>query len=118
MKLSDFNKVFRYHADTVDSWRNLTKTKEPFGDCDDYAWTVACITEPNFFKRWVKIFIGDIRFIRVYTSWGEKHLVLYVEKKGYIDNINKYWMEGQPYERRGAASFLRIVLKTTIGLFK
>lgn len=118
MDLKEFNKKFRYKSDRVDSWRNLTKTSDVEGDCDDYAWTVACLTEPNFFKRWGKIIIGDISFLRVFTSWGEPHLILHIDGKGYIDNIEKYWMGGQPYRFRERASILRIIVKTTIGLFK
>lgn len=118
MNLSDFNRNFVYKSDSIDSWRNLTKTKDCAGDCDDYAWTVACIMEPNFFKRWLKILKGDFRFIRVYTDWGEPHLVFFSHRNGYIDNIEKHWMGGNPYTRREEASLTRILVKTVIGLFK
>lgn len=113
--VTDFNKVFKYKSDSVDSWRNLAKAKEPKGDCDDYAWTVACIMERNPVIRFIKLLKGEIKFIHCYTRWGEPHMIFWHEDHGYIDNIYQRWLKNKPHERHSKVPLVRVAFKVLLG---
>lgn len=101
MKLADLNARFKWIADgRLDSWRILkTPTGALRGDCDDYAVTALYCVAGSMWKFWWLVISCQAIFWLTRAENGEKHVVLWVRKHGYIDNICPAFQPETPHSK-------------------
>jgi hypothetical protein len=114
MNLSDFNKAFIHKYDKIDSWRALS-LRDPSGDCDDYATTVAYILVGSTLKIWFAVLTRRVQFWYCRDPNGESHMQLYVRGKGWIENWYKEWGDKPHHVNRFRAPLPLVIFKMAFG---
>jgi hypothetical protein len=116
-----FLENYQYKADgKIDSYRILPMG-DLNGDCDDFVTTALYLTcNKSLWLFWFKLITFQAQMWRVYTSDGGRHLILYVNGLGYIDNGSIKWVTRQFFEDWGYVfrypnPFPIVALKMLIG---
>lgn len=98
--LADFVKRFRYRADVKDRWTLLDEPGLVYGDCEDFALTVAWLECGESWPRfWWAVATLRVVFWQASLN-GVSHMMLWVRGKGWIDNNTRAFAPKPPAEKR------------------
>ena len=114
LTLQEFVSVFKYEADSIDSWR-IIKDSPYSGDCEDFSITVAYLEYGSLIRLWLNILTFRYRFYWCKSPSGESHIILKTPK-GWIDNIFPSWRD-KPTGHTKVIQFFwpLVVLKMLLG---
>ena len=118
--LAELKARFRYRKDrTLDSWRILPNSGIVYGDCDDFAMTMAySLSNRSLVTMWWNI-ITFKHVVWLAKTNGGAHAMLHVRGAGWLDNIQPQLFTTMPegYRKLVPYPFPIVFLKLVMGKF-